>query len=280
MEGTVNFAHGSYFRRALARLCVGLFSIALFAAAAWAQTQDKLDKKQIVKQARQSYYSLKDQGLAEFQCTIIPNWQTLLTEQKLDADTVNRATLLLNKIHFTVSLAAGSDAKVTHNNVSAENEQVAKGLSQIYSGMEQMTTGFFQTWTAFSLTPALPEVGADYQLEATAAEYSLSCKDGTADVVTKLDRDFAINYLKTTTPEFDSIIRPQFKKTAKGWLLSGYRASYVGKSAADTTELQITIDYQAVSDFQIPQKLDLKGTYGGSGFHVEVTFSGCTATRR
>ncbi len=268
--------HGSRFTRGVSRLYVGLFGIALFAAVSWGQTPNK---QQTIKLARQSYYSLNAQGLAEFQCTIVPNWHTLLTEQKLDADTVNRAVLLLNKIHFTVSLAAGSDAKVTHNDVSAENAQMAQGLSQIYSGMEQMTTGFFQTWTAFSLSPALPEAGADYQLETTAAEYRISYKEGAADIVTILDRDYAINYLKTTTPEFDSTLRPQFRKSSRGWLLSGYQATYVGKSAAETTELQIAIDYQTVSDFQLPQKLDLKGTYGGSPFHVEVTFSGCTATR-
>jgi hypothetical protein len=260
----------------LARCWVGLFSVALFSAVMHAQTADK---KEIVKQARLSYYSLKDQGLAEFQCTAVPNWQLLLTEQKLDADTVNRAVLLLNKIHFSVSLAAGGEARVTHNEVSAENEEVAKGLRQIYSGMEQMTTGFFQTWSAFSMSPALPEIARDYQLEKTGTEYRLSYKDGTADVVTILDRDFAMSYVKTTTPEFDSTIRPQFKKTAKGLLLAGYSATYTGKSAADTTELQIAIDYQTVDELQLPQKLDLKGTYGGSPFHVEVAFSGCHAVR-
>jgi hypothetical protein len=272
----VNFICSRGCKLVLARFCLGLFSIALFAAVAPAQTANE---REIVKRARQSYYSLKDQGLAEFQCTIVPNWQLLLTEQKLDSDTVSRAVLLLNKIHFSVSLAAGGEAKVTHNDVSAENEQVAKGLSQIYSGMEQMTSGFFQTWSAFSMSPALPEIGGDYQLEQTGTEYRLSHKDGAADVVTLLERNFAMSYLKTTTPEFDSTIRPQFKKTTKGLLMTGYQATYTGKSAADTTEVQVAIDYQAVDELQLPQKLDLKGTYGGSPFHVEVTFSGCHANR-
>jgi len=261
----------------LARFWVGLFSVALFSAVMSAQTADK---KEIVRQARQSYYSLKDQGLAEFQCITMPNWQLLLTEQKLDAATVSRAVQLLNQIQFSVSLAAGGDARVTHNYISAENEKMAKGLDQIYSGMEQMTTGFFQTWSVFSMSPALPEIGGDYQLEKTGGEYRLTYKDGTADVITILDRDFAMSYLRTTAPEFDSIIRPQFKKTAKGFLLVGYSATYTGKSAADTTELQIAIDYQSVDELQLPQKLDLKGTYGGSPFHVEVSFSSCHVVRR
>ena len=275
----MNFIPSRGFGPILARFCVGLCSIAVFAPVMPAQTTDKADKKEIVKQARQSYYSLKDQGLAELQCTIVPNWQKMLSGQKLAPDAVDRAVLLLNKVHFLVSLAAGGEAKVTHNNVSPTNEQVAKGLSQVYSGMEQMTTGFFQTWSAFSISPALPEIEGDYQLEKTGAEYRLSYKDGTANVVTLLNQDFAMSYLKTTTPEFESVIRPQFKKTAKGLLMTGYQATYTGKTAADTTELQIAIDYQAVDELQLPEKLDLKGIYGGSPFHVEVTFSGCHTTR-
>jgi len=85
--------------------------------------------------------------------------------------------------------------------------------------------------------------------------------------------------LKTTTAEFNSTIKPQFKKTAQGLLMSGYQAIYTGKSAAEATELQIAIDYQSVDELQLPQKLDLKGTYGSSPFHVQVAFSNCHATR-
>jgi hypothetical protein len=282
--GFVNFIRSKCFHRGLARFCAGVFSIALFTGVMPAQTVNKQGPtaadKEIIKEARQSYYSLKDQGLAAFQCTIVPNWRLLLTEQKLDRAKVDRAAALLNNIHFSISLETGGEAKVTHNEVSAENAEVAKGLNQIYSGMEQMTTGFFQTWSAFSMSPALPEIDGEYQLDKTPTEYRLSYKDGTADIVTLLNRDLATSSLKTTTSEFDSTITPQFKKTAKGLLMTGYEATYKGKSAADTTELQIAIDYQAVDQLQLPQKLDLKGTYGGSPFHVEVTFSGCHATRR
>jgi hypothetical protein len=238
------------------------------------------DKKEIVKQARQSYYSLKNQGLAEFQCAILPDWRLLLTEQKLAPADVDRGVLLLDKIHFSVSVAASGEARVTHNDVAVENKQVAEGLSQVYTGMEQMTTGFFQTWSVFTISPALPEVGGDYRLEKAGTDYSLSYNDGTADIVTLLDRDFVMSSLKTKTSEFDSTIKPQFKKTTQGLLMTGYAATYTGKTSADTTELQVAIDYQLVDKLQLPQKLVLKGTYGGSPFHVEVAFSGCHATLR
>src|SRR5712672_2564164 len=103
----------------LACFCVGLF-IALSASVVAAQP---VDKKEILKQARQSYYSLKDQGLVEFQCAIVPNWRLLLTEQKLASDAVDRAVLLLDKVHFSVSVSASGEAKVAHNDVAVENKQ-------------------------------------------------------------------------------------------------------------------------------------------------------------
>jgi hypothetical protein len=40
------------------------------------------DKSETLKKARQSYYSLKDEGLTELQCTMAPNWAFLLAEQR------------------------------------------------------------------------------------------------------------------------------------------------------------------------------------------------------
>lgn len=249
---------------------------ALGAALPGVSPGQKLDRKEILRQARQSYYSLKNEGLAEFQCSVVPNWETLLADQrKKDPSAADAAVRKLNGLLFSVSLGLDGNAKVTHNEIPAENEQVAKGLSQIYSGMEQMTSGFFQTWSAFMISPALPEVDSVFQLEELGPEYRLSYKDGAADVVTNLGKDFAISNSRVSTQEFNSTLQPQFKKTARGFLLTGYGATYRGASGADATELQVAIDYQQVDGLQLPQKLDLKGSYGGNPFHVEVQFAGC-----
>lgn len=273
----MNFKGSHRLRLWLAGFWAGLFSVVMFTGALHAQVTDR---KEILRQARQAYYSLKDEGLAQFQCRMAPNWQLVLTERKLEPDQINRALMLLNKINFSVSLAVDGEAKVTHNDVAAENEETAKGLNQIYGGMEQAIVGFFQTWSAFSMSPALPAIGDDYQLEKAESEYHLSYKNGTTDVVTIFDQDFAIRYMKITNPEFDATMRPQFAKTAKGWLVTGYSATYAGKSVADTVELLVAINYQAVDGLQLPQTLRVRGSYGGSPFDVEITFSGCHATRR
>jgi hypothetical protein len=238
-------------------------------------------KLEVLKKARASYYSLKSEGMSGFRCDMTPNWASLLEEQhKTDPAAIDAAIARLKQLHFSVDVAADGAAKVTHNEITADNEQMAQGLGQIYSGMEQMTTGFFQTWTVFVVTPPLPELTTAFEMENQPQQYSLSYKDGATDVVTVMGRDFAVSSVKVNSKDFESVIKPQFSKTAKGYLMTAYNADYEGTGGKDKTELKVAIDYQPVEGLQVPQKLGLKGSYNGSPFQVEVTFSGCTATRQ
>ena len=237
-------------------------------------------KTEFLNKAYQSYYSLKHEGMTGFQCNMTPNWKDLLAEsRKSNPAKVDEAIKTLKQIVFLVNVTAEGEAKVLHNEVPSENDQQAKGLSQIYSGMEQMTTGFFQTWSSFVVTPALPTPGADFQLEGTGSGYRLTYNDGSADVVTTIGKDFEISQLKISTKEFVSTLEPQFKKTAKGLLLSGYHGDYQDIGSADKTDLHVNLDYQDVEGLQLPRTLNLKGTYGPTPFAVEVTFSGCHVTK-
>ena len=169
---------------------------------------------------------------------------------------------------------------MTHTTVAAQNDQIAKGLQQIYGGMEQAISGFFDTWSFFMRTAPFPSVDSEYQLEDQASQWSLSYQEETADVVTTMGKDLVIREVKVTSPDFRSSMRPQFLTSREGLLLAGYQADYVGKSPQDTTALTVKIDYQEVNGLQLPQTLNLKGSYGASPFEVSVSFSGCQASRR
>jgi hypothetical protein len=244
--------------------------------------QARADRKEIVGQARAAYYSLSNRGLVEFQCNVQPNWRLVLKDVlAADPASAETALRLLNGIHFTVSLGPDGAVKVTHRaDVAPTNDKVAEGFNQIFTGMEQAMSGFFDTWKPFMLSTPFPAVESDYRLEESENQYHLSYKEGTADVVTTMGKDFAISETKVTTPEFASSISPQFTRTAEGFLLTGYQATYRGKSDADRTVLQVGIVYQQVNGLQLPQKLNLAGSYGDSPFQIEVTFSGCQAKRR
>jgi len=241
-----------------------------------ASAQAVANKQSVLSQARQSYYNLRSQGVSTFNCSVTPNWELLLQEQrKQDANRADAAIKMLSQIHFTVTLAADDSVKLTHNDLPGQTPEMTTALQQIYGGMEQMTSGFFDTWKAFMLNNPFPEVSSEYQLEAVGPQYRLSYREGDVDVATNMGRDFAISNMRITSAQFDSTIQPHFTNTPGGYLLSAYDASYQSQKPEEATQLKVRLGYQEVSGVQMLQELDLSGAYGGKPFAVELAFSDC-----
>jgi len=236
----------------------------------------------IIRQARNAYYSLQARGFVDVPCTVTPNWRAILREQlKTTPAAVNRAVDSLKQLVFVVTLASGEPAKITHNTIAATDDKMAQGLQQIYSGMEQMVVGFFATWTGYVVTPLLPAADDDYQLQEQGRRWRLSYKERPTDVVTIMEKDFSIDETAVDAPGFVSVLRPTFTRTSEGLLLTEYSGDYRGKSpnAPDAVLLQVLIAYQQVNGLQLPSKLNIGGSQYGQPFHVEVVFSDCTATK-
>jgi len=204
----------------------------------------------------------------------------LLQEQrKANPANVDRAIKLLSGIRFTVAAQKSGSAAITHKTVAATNDKEAAGLKPVYDGMQQMVTGFFDTWTVFMRTPPLPEPEGDHQLVDQGGQWLLSYKDGPTDIVTVMEKDFAIRELNVNRPAFFSTIQPQFTHSREGLILAGYQAEYRSANPSETTQLQVRMTNQGVNQLQMPKKLNIAGSYGDSTFGVEVTFSNCKATR-
>jgi len=247
----------------------------------WASAQDLPNKKALLGKAHQSYYNLHHEGLSGMECSLTPNWESMLKDvRKQDPNAADNAIKTLNQLHFVTSLAADDSVKLTHNELTGQSDQMMSALKQIYGGMEQMATGFFDTWKVFMLQPPFPEVNSKYQLESAGSKYKLIYKEGTTNVVTNMGRDFAITDMQITTPQFNSVIKPSFSKTPKGLRLTAYEATYQSGKAEETTFLKVFVDYQDVDGLSVPQKLNLSGTYGTQPFNIELTFSGCQVTRK
>jgi hypothetical protein len=258
-----------------------LFLVCCLLAPAAISAQAVANKQALLSQARGAYYNLRTEGLASFECSVTPNWELLLKKEvEQNPEGAKSAIDTLNQLQFTLTMSPDGNVKLTHNELEGQSDQMKDALKQIYSGMEQMASGFFDTWKLFMLNPPFPEVNSEYQLVSAGSQYKLSYKDDTADVVTTMARDLAINNMKITTPQFDSTIQPSFNKTAKGFLLSGYEASYQSQKPEEATKLDVKISYNEVEGVQMLQKLDLSGSYGGVPFAVELGFSDCKVTKK
>ncbi|HET9840127.1 MAG TPA: hypothetical protein VFR84_18010 [Candidatus Angelobacter sp.] len=257
-------------------------AIAMCATAAFAQTgaapktgKNSAAQNQILQRGRDAYYSLRAQGLDQFQSTIKPNWENVLKGQGVgDPAQLEAALKLLNGLHFTMVLDKEGKVSVSHTSDNEPpNEQVRAGFNQIYSGIEQAVSGFFATWSLFMLTPPLPEVNSDYQLDDLGTTYRLTYKDGTSDVVTILARDMSISEVKVTTAQFSSTVRPRMSKTAKGFVLAGYDADYTPTSGPGVVHLDVKIAHAPVQGLQLPVSLIADTTLDGAPTHIELAFS-------
>ena len=238
-----------------------------------AQVVEVPHKQEILKKAREACYNLRSRGLVSFQSGLEPDWDSMLASaRKANPEGTDRGVKLLEAIHFHMNLSQDDTVKLTHDAVQAPNDAAAKGLAQVYGGMEQMTQGFFQTWSVFLLSYPFPEPGGSYHLIASGEQYQLTYKDGDAEVVTTLGKDLRITSMKVTSSAFSSLLQPQYEATPQGLLMVGYQADYQTGNAAETTQLQVGIQYKDVDGFKLPSELNLQGSYGGSPFSVRVAF--------
>ncbi len=252
-------------------LCCSLLSFALPVA----HGADRPDKREIITKARASYYSLKSHGLDGFDANVQPNWRLVLKDQLAqDPAGAQKGLTMLNGIHFKVSLGHNGKVTITHHeDVAPSSEQAAEGFKQIFSGMEQAMSGFFDSWSPFMLTSPFPEPSGDYTLEDVNDQLRLSYKEGTAVIATTMSKNLVISEIKVDSPEFKSVLRPQFSRSAQGLLLSGYQATYQGAAGGEAVQLNVKIDNQLVNGLELVRQLNLDGSYQGTPFQMELMFS-------
>lgn len=257
---------------AMALACFGSAAIAQTAAA---RDTNDVTRKQVVKQGRNAYYSLRAQGLDGFQSTIKPNWEQVLKAGGAnDPEQMQGALKLLNGIHFTMLLDQNGKVTVTHKtDIEPPNEQARQGFDQIYSGIDQAVSGFFATWSLFMLNSPLPEVNSDYRLDDLGSQYRLSYKEGSSDIVTLMGKDLVIQEVKVVSPQFTSIVKPRVSKTGKGFVLTGYVGDYTPASGPGVVHLDVKIDHAAIQGLQLPVSLIADTTLDGAPTHMELAFS-------
>jgi hypothetical protein len=229
----------------------------------------QIDEREIVRQANQSYYDLRKLGLLEFKANVQPNWDLMAKRWEPNPE----ALKMLKGLMYSVSLRSDGSVKVNHEASIPIPGTQEENVKQLSVGMDQMLSGFFVTWNLFMLRSPLPAVESDYQLENRDGKYVLTYQDGDAHVLTTMTKELAVLQIEVSSPTFKASIKPQFLKTAKGYVLVGYQATYDPVAGPGKTTLGIQLDYQEVSGLQLPRKLNLDGIYDGSPMQVELQFS-------
>lgn len=240
------------------------------------------DERDFLQKGQAAYYSLQREGLAEFACSALPNWDLMLASLfRTDPDIGKRTYAMLSSQRFTLTIGVGKRPKIAFlGGATAGNAQQAQGLEKIKSGLDQALTGLFDIWSPFVLTEPFPGPSTAVDLVEQPGQWNLAYVDGGNQFDVTVNKDYAIRAVRTVSPASIATLQPLFTETPCGLLQSAYQAGYRTPPAGEVSELQLRIGYQQVDDFELPKTLALGGSQGGNPFLMEVALAECKVTRR
>jgi hypothetical protein len=234
-----------------------------------------VDVKQVITNARGSYYALQTEGLKTFQCNVEPDWQKFLTivnQKPVAAD--DPKLKLFKDLRFSVTIDEHGESTITP--FMANGGNVDPSLSQMIEALKQMLSGFYQTWTAMVLTNPFPEAYGEMTLKQEGDNFRLLGKDGGSDVEILLNKEYAIIEMKVTSPGSKVIMFPKFTKTEKGLLLADIDSDI--NDGQQKVHLGIT--YQNVQGLSLPDHASFKVILPDQVVAVEVAFSKYQVTKQ
>jgi len=233
------------------------------------------DVKQVITNARGSYYALQSQGLKTFQCNAEPDWQKFLAvvnHKPVPAD--DPKLKQLKDLRFAVAINERGESTITP--FMANGGSIDPSLNEMIDGFKQMLSGFYQTWTAMVLTNPFPEAYGDLTLRQEGDNVRLLGKDGSSDVEILLNKDYAITEMRVMSPGSKVIMFPKFSKTEKGFLLTD-----VDSDINDGQQkVQLGITYQNIQGLNLPDHASFKVTLPDQVVAVEVAFSKYQVTKQ
>jgi hypothetical protein len=241
----------------LALLCLTILSLAPLNL----QGVDPVDQKEVLRQARAAYYSLKTAGMTGLHCQVNPDWSFL---EKIAGDDQAHADVLpvLRQVHFNVAVGADGDATVTpQSGATPQNADVAERTKKMIEGFEQIITGFFQTWQGFVINSTFPEAQDAYQLEDLGDQFKITYRQGSTDVQMTMDHKFAIREVIFNMPQANVILRPRFSLEGSSYVLAGY--DFVNAlPSGEKQQGNVTIQTQKIEGLVLPTKVGIKMMIG------------------
>lgn len=220
----------------------------------------------VISQARGAYYSLTRKGFKGFAATVEPNWEVIL------AETATPANLkIFRDVRFSLVVDANGAATVTHAvGPNASRPDLQPTVNRIHNHVQSLVTGFFNTWRSFAVGSPLPET--EHQIKIAGKEYLASYTMQSADVTVTMAADFSVRELIIATPVRKQTVKPQFQKTADGFLLTDYKHIFEPVGEGIKTSLDFHIDYQDVNGMKLPQKIRINGVRGSEPVAAELVF--------
>jgi|NGEPerStandDraft_6_1074524.scaffolds.fasta_scaffold19342_2 TonB family protein len=259
--------------------CVTLAAICGFSTPPSAA--QSVDRNEIIRQARQSYCSLKSEGLTEFGCQVQVDWNSFYKSAgiQLDALAKNQLLPILEKTYFQILVGSSGVPTVSHQSqVAPPNGEVAKRFSQTTAGIEAVLTGAIQIWAMFMISPPLPYANSDYQLENQGDKYRLTYDVGSSHFVISMAHDFAIDEVRVNEPNLEATLHPTFARLKDGFVLVGYKYEQNSKGqSGNPQQFSVNIEYREMRGLELPSTVNVVEPLASAKLETHLMFTDCQA---
>ncbi|HEY0728807.1 MAG TPA: hypothetical protein VGD38_12100 [Pyrinomonadaceae bacterium] len=222
----------------------------------------------VVSRARNAYYSLARKGFKGFTATIEPNWEVIL------AQTATQENLkIFRAVRFSMVVDANGAVTVTHEvDASASGSKLQPTVDRIHGDVRRLVTGFFNTWRLFVVSSPFPETENQLKLETLGKQYRLVSNTPSGEVTIALTDELLIKEWNIIAPTVKRTVKPQFQKTAGGFLLTAYKQIFEPVGNGIKTTLDFHIEYQDFNGMKVPQKVRFNGMHGSEPVEAELAF--------
>ena len=229
--------------------------------------QQSATNQEVLTRARAAYYSLAKKGFKGFTASVEPNWEVIL------GNTATPASLkVFRAVQFSMVVDAnGTVTAVTHEaGANAAKPELQPTVNRIHSDVQRLVAGFFNTWRIFTVNSPFPET--EIQIENPGKHYNFSYTTPNGKVTATMMDDFSITEWQLAGPTVKRTVKPQFQKTADGFLLTAYQALFEPVGEGIRTKLDFQIEYQELSGMKVPFKVRLSGMHGSEPVEAELVF--------
>lgn len=277
----------------LSAVLLVLGTAALCAQASSDSSPSSAEYDALLAKASKLYYSAVRPGpahgtLESFQCTIQPEWPTLLaaidkaTGRSTSSDAVGSndpRLALLTPIAITEHVDITGRSTLDWNQPSSSEQSANPGstemLDRAHQTVEHALEGFFQFWTPFVNGTIIPSSSKGIEVERNDAGYSVRAALRDQKLNEVFSPDLTLKEFNVSMGGIGIRFMPTFDSTPEGLLVKAFDAhiQLPGTPAPPERRMQVAMDYQTVQGYQLPSHLALDVTGIGRAAFV---FSGCT----
>lgn len=220
----------------------------------------------LLARAAKLYYSTKTAGLTGFDCTIHPDWLSLIQSAENDSSVSDHSenVMLLKGVavtlHARMNGASALDWVQPLNASKPLDQASAEMLDRMHKAAEQTLMGFMQFWTPFVDGSVVPPNAGGMEITHSSSGITLHVKQPDTEVTEVFSNELILQKFKVVTDGKTIDLAPSYDSTDAGLLVSRF-AARIGPenaTAGQAQEMHVEIYYQTIGDFPIPSRLNME----------------------